>query len=254
MKNPKSILITGASSGIGKAMALNYANEGITLFIAGQNEKRLKETLTECQLKKATVYSKVISVEDQKSMAEWIKESDHIMPLDLVIANAGIGLGFKPDEQDIADHTAQVFAVNVQGVFNTVHPAIDVMKPRGGGQIAMVSSLAGYHGMPSAPAYSTSKATVKSYGEALRGLYARYGLEVNVICPGFVRSRITDKNDFPMPFFMEAEKAAKIIEKGLAKNKGRIAFPWQTNLIFSMLTNLIPEWILEKILSRMPDK
>jgi short-subunit dehydrogenase len=254
MKNPKSILITGASSGIGKAMALNYAKEGTTLFISGQNEKRLEEVAKECQAQNATVYLKLITVEDQNSMSKWIIESDKIAPLDLVIANAGIGVGFKPHEDDIADHTAQVFSVNVNGVFNTVHPAIDIMKPRGSGQIAMVSSLAAYHGMPSAPAYSTSKATVKAYGEALRGLYARYGLEVNVICPGFVRSRITDKNDFPMPFFMEAEKAAKIIEKGLTKNKGRIAFPWQTNLIFSMLTNLIPEWILEKILSQMPDK
>ncbi|MBT7583043.1 MAG: SDR family NAD(P)-dependent oxidoreductase, partial [Kordiimonadaceae bacterium] len=104
------------------------------------------------------------------------------------------------------------------------------------------------------PAYSTSKVAVKAYGEALRGLYHDQGIEINVICPGFVRSRITDKNNFKMPFFMEAEKAAKIIRKGLANNKRLITFPWQMRIIMGSLVRFMPEFLLGKILRGLPIK
>lgn len=246
-------MITGASSGIGEALAIEYSTEGVNLFISGRNEQRLEAVQKKCIALGAKVNARVIDVVDEHTMHDWIIDCDRIKPLDLVIANAGIGIGFSPS-QNIADHTKAIFDVNVNGVFNTVHPAIHVMQPRKIGQIAIVSSLAGYHGMPSAPAYSTSKVTVKAYGEALRGIYDEQGIAINVICPGFVRSRITDKNDFPMPFFMESDKAAKIIRKGLEKNKGHIAFPWQTKFIFAAMVRLLPEFILERILSRMPKK
>ena len=229
---------------------MEYARSDVTLYICGRNQERLNSVKLKCQAKGAVVYEKVIDVSDQKAMEGWIHASK---PLDMVIANAGIGKSFK-FEDDLAGHAKEVFDVNWNGTLNTVHPAIDLMKKRKHGQIAIISSLSGYHGMPSAPAYSTSKVAVKAYGEALRGFYHKHGIKINVICPGFVRSRITDKNDFPMPFFMEADKAAKIIRKGLEKNKGHIAFPWQTKLMFAALIRLLPEFILDKILRRLPDK
>ncbi len=250
MKNPKSILITGASSGIGEALAMEYACEGVSLYISGRNQERLNTVKLNCQIKGAVVYEKAIDVTNEQAMKDWI---DAIEPLDMVIANAGIGKSFKV-EDDLAEHAKEIFDVNWNGVLNTIHPAIDLMKKRGHGQIAIISSLSGYHGMPSAPAYSTSKVAVKAYGEALRGFYHKHGIKINVVCPGFVRSRITDKNDFPMPFFMEADKAAIIIRNGLEKNKGHIAFPWQTKLIFATLVRMLPEFILEKLLRRLPDK
>ncbi|MDA0707952.1 MAG: SDR family NAD(P)-dependent oxidoreductase [Proteobacteria bacterium] len=253
MKNPKSILITGASSGIGMALAEIYANDGVTLFMSGRNQQRLNDIQLICEANGATIHTKIIDSRDQLKMDHWIKECHKIHPLDLVIANAGISAPFNTDG-DIATHTKDLFDVNVNGVFHTLHPALSVMQAAGKGQIAVVSSLAGYFGMSSAPAYSASKVCIKAYGEALRGLYQKHGIAINVICPGFVRSRITDQNKFPMPFFMEAEKAAKIIKQGLEKNKAHIAFPWQTKWPLALMIRFLPSWLLIKIFSKMPSK
>ena len=144
--------------------------------------------------------------------------------------------------------------INVNGVFNTVHPAIRLMQPRAHGQIAIISSLAGYHGSPTSPAYSTSKACVKAYGEGLRGLYARHGIEINVVCPGFVKSPMTATNKFPMPFLMETDKAIKALRQGLEKNQGRITFPWQLSLIYGAMVRFLPEWLFDRIFRVMPKK
>lgn len=250
MKNPKYILITGASSGIGEALAKEYAISGVKLYISGRNQDRLNAVAAACEANGAIVEAKVINVTEREEMASWISS---IQPIDLVIANAGIGNSFK-FEDDLAEKTQEIFDVNLNGMFNTVHPAIEAMKIQDFGQVALISSVAGYRGMPSAPLYSASKVAVKAYGEGLRGFYHAHNIEVNVICPGFVRSRITDKNDFSMPFFMEASKAATIISEGLAKNKGLITFPWQMRLIMGGLVRLVPEFILEKILRRLPSK
>ena len=119
--------------------------------------------------------------------------------------------------------------------------------------IAIVSSIAGYHGLPTCPAYSAGKACVKAWGEALRVRLKKENINVSVICPGFVRSRITDQNTCPMPFFMEADKAAKIIADGLAKNKGLIAFPWQLRFV-TWLISILPNKISDLIYGRLPDK
>ena len=213
---PKSILITGASSGIGQALAESYAKDGVTLYLAGRNAGRLNIVVENCAKLGAHAIGKVINVEDKQAMMDWIGESHHLSSLDLVIANAGISAG-SHDDADFST-TRDIFMTNLVGVLNTIHPAIRLMRMQGAGQIAIISSFAGYRGLPSAPAYSASKAAVKAYGEGLRGQLAPGGIDVTVICPGFIRSRITDANKFPMPFFMEAPKAAIIIKKGLAKN------------------------------------
>ena len=243
-------MITGASSGIGEALAKEYAAPGVTLHLSGRNIERLNAIKAVCEAHGATVHTQIIDVTDEIAMSDWILGCG---TLDLVIANAGVSSGIRADD-NIAAHTANVFKINVGGVFNTVHPAIERMKPTGRGQIAIVSSVAGFRGLPSSPAYSTSKVTVRAYGEALRGFYHADGLEINIICPGFVRSRLTDKNKFKMPFFMEADRAAKIIRRGLEKNKANIMFPWQMRVLTFTARRLIPEFILERILRRLPKK
>jgi short-subunit dehydrogenase len=246
-----SILITGASSGIGEAVALAYAkrygHSGCALALSGRDAERLEAVAMACRDTGASVSTAVPSVTDQDRMRDWITKIDTQAPLDIVIANAGISGG--EDEASIR----AIFDVNVTGVLNTVHPALDRMVGRGRGTIAMVSSIAGNRGLPSAPAYSASKAAVLAYGEGLRGRYGGRGIRICVICPGFVRSRITDNNTFNMPFFMEADRAAQIILKGLSQGKAKISFPWQMRCI-GWLLRALPSGLGTRLLSRLPEK
>ncbi len=251
MKQPRSIVITGGSSGIGEALARRYARPGVTLALCGRDATRMEAVAASCRAAGAEAHGAVIDVTDAAAVAGWITESDRRAPLDLVIANAGISAGAGGGGES-ADQARAVFAVNVGGVINTVAPAIDLMRPRRRGQIAIMSSLAGFRGMPGAPAYCASKAAVKSWGEGLRPELRRDGIEVSVICPGFVRSRMTDGNPFPMPLLMNADRAAEIIRRGLERNRARIAFPFP---MFAMVWwfAAMPAWFTDRVLSASPE-
>ena len=222
MKDPKSILITGGSSGIGEALLQSYAQEGITLAFNGRDEKRVTDVTKSLEAKGATIFSIVLDVRDVDGMKAWIEEVDNQSPIDLLIANAGIA----PKQQmDLDEKTRLVYDINVYGVFNTIHPIIDRMKNRGRGQIAIISSLAGYLGLGKSPAYSSSKAAVKAYGRALRSSLAKDGIKVSVVCPGWVPSRITDQSRDEIPYMVPVDYAVKKIRNGLNRNSGLIAFP-----------------------------
>ena len=252
----KNILITGASSGIGKALALHYAKKGVNLFLCARNKERLEKTSKLCEEKGAKVASKILDVTNSQNCQKWIKEIRQ--DLDLVIANAGISAGTSGGPEDFSQ-IKQIFSTNLDGVLNIIHPAIDKMKDRksssenGKGQIAIISSLAGFRGLPSSPSYSASKAAVRVYGEALRGNLEKFSIKVNVICPGYIKTPMTDVNKFPMPFIMTPEKCAKIIEKGLRKNKSRISFPFP--LFFTVwLSALLSNKITDPIFAKLPGK
>ncbi len=249
---PRSILITGASSGIGRALARLYAAPGVRLAISGRNRQRLQDVALGCRDSGAEVSAECVDVTDAAAMNAWIARHDAVRPLDLVIANAGISGGGGGGGED-ANQTRNVFAVNLAGVLNTVLPVLGPMRRRGGGQIAIISSIAGYRGFPMAPAYSASKAAVKAWGEGLRGWLADDGVRVSVVCPGYVKTNMTANNRFPMPFLMDPGKAAEIIQKNLAKNKGRITFPWP--MAFGVwLSVVLPAGLVETILKRLPKK
>lgn len=248
--NPTSILITGASSGIGQALALYYAAPSITLCISGRNEERLNDVARQCIDKGATVLSWTGDVTDAEGIKQWIIECDQQCALNLVIANAGVALGATKVEE-LHEAAVKSFAINVTGVFNTVHPALEVMSKRRPYpvrhcQVAMMSSIMGYVGMARSPAYSSTKATVKHYGEALRGAFRKMGIGVTVICPGYVASKLVSSNTSAMPFLMDVDKAADIIARGLARNKSRITFPWQMVIITRICMNL-PEFIRDRL-------
>ncbi len=248
----KHILITGASSGLGKALALAYARDGVSVAISGRDRERLAAVAHQCRALGAHVEDNCIDVTERQAMKEWLYRLDDRMPLDLVIANAGISLPQRSAEE-MGKSARRIFAVNVEGVFNTVNPILPRMTERGRGHIALMASMAGYRGMPGAPAYAASKAAVKSYGEGLRGWARRYGVKVSVICPGFVESRMTARNRFPMPFLMDADKAAAVIVRGIARNRGRIAFPWPMAAAAWLLTAL-PDRLVDTMTRRLPAK
>ena len=253
MQNPKNILITGASSGIGEALAYNYALKKVdNLFICGRNKERLQDVKKKCESLGTKTHAKIIDVSNKEEMEAWIAGIDKKTTLDLVFANAGISRGAKKGNET-SQQTYDIFDININGVLNTVFPAIDIFRKNKKGQIAITSSIAGYKGLPTAPAYSASKACVKAWGEALRCQLARENIEVSIICPGFVKSRITDQNTCTMPFFMPAEKAASIISRRLTKNRGLITFPWQMRVAISIISAL-PNFITDMILSKLPEK
>ena len=250
--SPTSILITGASSGIGAALAVEFAGPGVRLALTGRNEVRLAAVAETCRAAGAEPRIEVLDVCDRERMATWIAEVDDAAPLDLAIANAGISAGTGGGGESEAQ-TRQVIATNLDGVLNTVLPAVDCMRPRGRGQVAIMSSLAAFRGFPSAPAYCASKAAVRIWGEALRGELHDAGVGVSVICPGYVRSAMTAVNDFPMPLLMNADRAARIIRRGLARNQPRIAFPWRLYAAVRLISALPPA-LTDPLLRRLPKK
>lgn len=252
MQNPKNILISGAGSGIGRALAIAYSEAGVNLFLCGRDVKKLSHTKILCEELKANVLLEIIDVCDESGVQKWIDKIEENYALDLVIANAGISAGTAGGPESFLQ-VKKIFATNVSGVLNLVHPIVEKMRPRKKGQIALVSSLAGFRGLPSSPAYSASKSAVRVYGEALRGNLAPLGIEVNLICPGYVKTPMTDVNDFPMPFLMSVEKCAAIIKRDLAKNKSRIAFPFPLYFTVWLATLLSPK-ITDPIFAKLPGK
>jgi len=252
MRNPNSIVITGGSSGIGEALALFYARPGVDLALTGRDPERLAGVAARCSAAGARVRTGLVDVADRDAMAEWLAAVDAAAPVDLCIANAGLSAGTGRGGEDEAQ-ARRIFQVNVDGVLNTLHPLIPAMRARRRGQLAIVSSLAGFRGFPGAPAYCASKAAVRVYGEALRGELWADGVGVSVVCPGFVESRITAVNRFPMPFLMTADRAARIIAKGLERGRPRIAFPWPTYAMAWAIGVVPPAWT-ERILRALPRK
>ena len=202
---PQSILITGALSGIGATLALGYAQLGRQMFRGGRDPERLAAIAQRVEQAGATCETRIVDVTDSEAMTDWMTGSDHRAPLDLVIANAGISASARKRHNAVRHSDAAIFATNVDGVINTVTPAFEQMRIRKHGQIAIMSSLASFRAFREAPTYCASKAAVRFYGTGLRRAYAAEGIGVSVICPGFIRSPMTNANDFHMPLLMDSD-------------------------------------------------
>ncbi len=249
----KNILITGASSGLGEEFAYQYAAKGHRLFLCGRHIDRLQQVSDSCRNKGGEVFSNAIDVTDRAAMEKWITSISAQYGLDLVIANAGISGGFSG--QSIEDITKDytIFDINLMGVLNTVYPALPHMVAKKSGRIVLISSLAGYVPMPSAPAYSASKVAVRFYGEALRTKLAAFNVGVTVICPGFIKSRMTNNNDFPMPFLMKTDRAVARMIHDIGIGKSSISFPWQMSIGLKLFA-ILPAKLSSSIFAWLPDK
>lgn len=221
----KNVLITGASSGIGEALAVYYAQNGAAnLFICGRNAERLAKVREACERYGAKVSAEVLDVTQREAVKNWVERCNVSANLNIVIANAGTGAINETEEAVL-----NTFNTNVNGVINTVLPALAAYRSRpsryhGDKAVAVISSMAGYHGLPTCPAYSASKACVKAWGEALRPVLKREGIRMSVVCPGFVRSRITDQNTCPMPFLWRHRRRRRLLPKVLKPIRGLLLF------------------------------
>lgn len=223
----RTVLITGATSGIGRSLALRSAREGVTLALLGRDQERLASIAQECAALGAAVHPASLDVCDRIAMTRWIAEFDRNSPVDLVTANAGLMAGTPPhDHIEAPDKGYRVVETNVLGVLNTVQPLLGPMMSRRHGQIAIVSSVAGFLPVPDSPSYSASKAAVLKYGLALRALLSKHGIAVSVVCPGYVDTPMMKQEIGPKPFWISPDRAADLIFAGLARNRAVIAFPF----------------------------
>ncbi len=223
----KHVLITGASSGIGRALALRYAREGARLTLLARDGARLEAAARDCREGGAEhVATCRVDVQDRAGMSAAVEDALATAPIDVLIANAGVATGLSPGQiLETPEAVRATLAINVLGVFNTVEPALLAMTQRGCGIIAIVGSMAGVRGLPYSPAYCASKAAVHFYAESLRGVAARHGVDVSLIIPGFVVTPMSQRTQSWQPGAMSAETAAEIIVSGLARRKTVIAFP-----------------------------
>jgi short-subunit dehydrogenase len=224
---PSVVLITGASGGIGAALACAYAAAGRTLILQGRNPEKLAQVAEQCRRMHAEVVPLQLDVGDSPEVIEHLGMIADAHAIDLAIVNAGINrtLSTLGEIQSWTD-TDAVISVNLRGSLATVSALLPAMRRRGRGQIALVSSLAAYVGMPAAPAYSASKAALKMYGDAMRDSLAAEGIAINVVLPGFVRTSMGEGFPGPHPFMLSPEEAARRIQRGLSRNAAHIAFPF----------------------------
>jgi short-subunit dehydrogenase len=248
MHASRNIVITGATSGLGRALAVGYAAPGIRLGLVGRNAARLEQVARACADRGAAVVAGRLDVRDADDLSAWLVAFDDAGPVDLVIAAAGISAGPPPDSATEPDGLAiRQIGTNLLGCMNTVEPLLPRMLARKAGQIAVVSSVAGYRGLPYSPGYSASKAGVRAYGEALRALLRPRGIQVSVVVPGFFDSPMTDRFHGDKPFMVSLERASAIVRRGLDRGQPRIVFP-RLLALGLQAADLIPAWLGDRIL------
>ncbi len=250
LKDKKNILITGSSSGIGAALAVGYASADIHLILLSRNQQKLQSIKDLCEQKNATVEIHSIDITDALKLQELITNIDELKPIDLIICSAGVTscIGENGEAESWQD-ICQVIDTNLYGVLASLNPLLSRMQQRKSGQIAIISSLGAYRGMPITPAYCASKAAVKSYGEALRGWLKNDGIKVSVVCPGFVKSDLSTSFPGDKPLMMKPDRAAELIIKGLQKNKAQISFPFPLNLgmwFLAIMPSGLSDWFLDR--------
>ncbi len=251
MNNRKNILITGASDGIGAALAKRYASPTTRLILLARNERKLVSVAQDCKKKQAAALTYRIDVTNTQALQKLISEIDAEHPIDLVICNAGVtSIIPKTGEAESWQSICNVIDTNLYGVLATLNPLIDKLRERKHGQIAIISSLAAHYGMPISPVYCASKSAVKGYGQALCGWLKADGISVSVVYPGFVKSALSDQFHADKPFMISPERAADIIYHGLQKNKASISFPFPLNFgiwALSLLPSSLADLIMQKL-------
>ncbi|OHC69542.1 MAG: short-chain dehydrogenase [Rhodocyclales bacterium RIFCSPLOWO2_02_FULL_63_24] len=239
--------MTGASSGIGEALARHYAAAGATLGLAARRQRRLLELAAELPGAHACYALDVADAAAlQAAAADFI---DRFGCPDIVIANAGVSVGTLADEAGDLPAFRRVFETNVMGMAQTFQPFVAAMKARGGGRLVGIASVAGIRGLPGAGAYSASKAATIAYLEALRVELRGSGVRVVTIAPGYIATPMTAVNSYPMPFLLPAAEAARRFARAIERGVGYTVIPWQMGVVAKLL-RLLPNPVFDALFAR----
>lgn len=218
----RAVFITGGTTGIGMELAKLYLSQGWKVGICGRERSKFDENF---MAHRDNVKFYALDVADRAELKSAIADFSKSIGLDLMIANAGIGYKLKTKVPDF-EFSYKMVHVNLLGVMYACEAALDVMIPRGKGHLVVVSSIAGYNGLPGVSAYSATKAAVAKYAESLHLDLKQFNIDVTTICPGFVETPLTSSNHHPMPFMVKAPKAAALIARAIEKKKMIYAFPF----------------------------
>jgi short-subunit dehydrogenase len=248
---PQHVLITGASSGIGAALSRCYARPGVRLSLTARDPARLRQVSNLCRSAGAETEWETVDIADAETAGQWITDCDSQQPIDIVIANAGIGGSavIAPDTGETLATAREIVATNILGVVHSVIPLLPRFAARGNGHVVIMSSLAAYVGLPHSPLYSASKAAVRVYGQALRRLLAPSGVRVTVVCPGFVETPMSVSVQGPRPLLWSAERAAERIVRGIERGEREITFPWPL-VMLARLADVLPPGFVDSFLIR----
>ncbi len=247
----KSLVISGASSGIGLALARHYLERGAIVAAFARRSEPLQALAAEFP---GRVFCYALDVRDasavQKAAGDFIARAG--VP-DVVIANAGVSAGTLTEHAEDLDAFRQIMDINVLGMVQTFQPFIVPMREARHGTLAGIASVAGFRGLPGASAYSASKAAAIAYLESLRVELYGSGVRVVTICPGYIRTPMTDINPYPMPFLLEANEAARRMARAIEKGNSFAVIPWQMGLIGWLLKRL-PRWLYDRLFAHAPHK
>ncbi len=246
------VFLTGASSGIGAALAKQFDERGAEIALIGRNAQKLEEFAQRLSHpERHRTYA--LDVTDRQALFAAARDFDSEKPTDIVVANAGISIGMKTEFEEDLDVMQKVYRTNVFAMAETFHPFIQPMSQRGGGHFVGIASVAGIRGLPGSEAYCSSKAAAISYLESLRNDVRKYGISVTTICPGFVRTPLTAKNPYNMPFLLEPDEfASRAIKAILSKDTYR-TIPWQMAVVGKLL-RLLPNSVFDWALSGRGEK
>ncbi len=242
----KTVMITGASSGIGRGLALAIAARGARLGLLARRQSLLDEIVTSVKSQAVAVTADVRDVKAMKLAADRVRQE--LGPIDILIANAGIGTSDHISQLD-PDHAAKVMSINVLGAVNTVAAVLPQMVERGKGQLVAISSLAAYRGLAKSAAYCASKAAMSAYFESVRIDLRGTGVDVTIIHPGFIKTALTSGREAKMPYLMELDDAIPKIMSAIEKRKKSVAFPWQLATVVRaglLMPTFMYDWIAER--------
>ncbi len=252
------VLITGASSGIGRALALAYARDGASLVMLGRDAERLEAAAHACLAAGAEeAETHMADVRDREAMARIVQSAHEKRPIDILVANAGVATGLSPGQLlETPEAVRAMLKINVEGVFNTVEPAILPMCARRSGRIGIVGSMAGVRSLPYSPAYCAAKAATHMWADSLRGALAPHGVSVSLIVPGFVKTPMTAALKAWQPGAISDQRAALIIKRGLERRQSVIAFPlfiYAAMRLFALLPPAIVDGVMRRFHVDVPE-